>query len=130
VSTEAHAVQIIQRIISRYSVMPRFVSLRLDSKNKEITIGDVCDLTARELVDSEGRLLADRWQVISWSEVRHGEVYLIDLQTYDYIGAFAFWMADGAPDWEDATDEQRALGAWWADDDGKYPDGTPGHQWN
>lgn len=130
VNSEAHAVQIIQRILSRYSMVPRFLTLRLDAKDMTITVGDVCDVTTREVVDSEGRLLSDRWQVISWSEVRHGEIYLIDLQTYDYVGAFAFWMADGSPEFADATETERATGAWWAGDDGNYPDGTSGHQWN
>ena len=130
VNTEAHAVQIIQRILSRYSSVPRFLTVHVDAKDRTITVGDVCDATTREIVDSEGRLISSRWQVISWAEVRPGEVFLLDLQTYDYVGAFGFWMADGSPDYEDATDEERALGAWWADDDGKYPDGTAGHQWN
>lgn len=130
VNTEAHAVQIIQRILSRYATVPRFLSLHLDGKDRLITVGDVCDVTTKEIVDTEGRPQADRWQVISWAEVRPGEVYLIDLQTYDYFGAFAFWMADGAPDFDMASDEQKTFGGWWAADDGKYPDGTPGYQWN
>lgn len=130
VNTEAHAVQIIQRILSRYAVVPRFLTLRLDSKDRTITVGEVCDVTTKEIVDTEGRLSADRWQVISWKEIQPGEVYLIDLQTYDYVGAFAYWMADGSPEFGAATAEQKLIGGWWAADDGKYPDGTPGYQWN
>lgn len=130
VNTEAHAVQIIQRILSRYATVPRFLTLRLDAKDRTITVGDVCDVTTKEIVDTEGRLQSDRWQVISWKEVQPGEVYLIDLQTYDYVGSFAYWMADTANDWASATDDEKLIGAWWADDDGKYPDGTPGYQWN
>lgn len=130
VNTEAHAVQILQRILSRYAAVPRFLTLYLDAKDRLITVGDVCDVTTKEIVDSEGRILSNRWQVISWKEVRPGEVYLIDLQTYDYVGAFAYWMADGSPDWSAATADQKTVGAWWAADDGTYPDGTSGYQWN
>lgn len=130
VNTESHAVQILQRILSRYRDVPRFLTVRVDAKDRTITVGDVCEVTTREIVDSEGRFTSSRWQVISWAEVIPGEVYLLDLQTYDYIGAFASWMDAGANDWASATDDEKATGAWWADSAGKYPDGTSGYQWN
>lgn len=129
VNTEAHAMQITQRILSRYSEVPRFLTLRLDAKDRELTVGDVCDVQTREIVDAEGRMLDSRWQVLGWEDVKPGEIYLYDLQTYDYIGYFAQWMADGSPDFEDATREQLASGAWWADDNGLMPDGSPGFLW-
>lgn len=129
VNTEAHAVQITQRIISRYSEVPRFLTLRVDAQDRELTVGNVCDVTTRELVDTEGRMIDTRWQVISWEEIKPGEVYLLDLQTYDYVGYFAAWMADGSPDFADATDDQRANGAFWAGEDGRMPDGSPGYLW-
>lgn len=130
VNTEAHAVQIIFRTLGRYKSVPRFLTVHVDAKDRLITVGDVCDVTTREVVDTEGKLIAERWQVISWTEVKPGEVYLLDLQTYDYVGAFAGWMADGANDWASATDAEKSTGSWWADDSGKYPDGTSGYQWN
>jgi hypothetical protein len=129
VNTESHAVQVINRILSRYKEVPRFLSLRISGKDRLITVGDVSDVITREIIDVEGRFLSTRWQVIAWEALKSGEVYLLDLQTYDYVGLFAEWMADGAPDWVDATTEQRAMGAWWADDDGLMPDGSPGYQW-
>lgn len=130
VKTEAHAQQIISRILSRYRNVPRFVTIHVAEKDSAITVGDVCDLTQRSIVDAEGRLITTRWQVISWDEVKPGEIYALDLQTYELIGRFGGWMADDAPDYVDATEEQRAEGAWWADDDGLMPDGTQGYQWS
>lgn len=129
VNTEAHGVQITQRILNRYDEVPRFLTVRVDAQDRELTVGKVCDVTTRELVDSEGRMIDMRWQVISWEEVKPGEVYLLDLQTYDYVGFFAAWMADDSPDFADATDEQRADGAFWAGDDGLMPDGSHGYLW-
>lgn len=129
VNTEAHAVQITQRILSRYADVPRFLTLRLDAKDRELTVGDVCDVQTREIVDTEGRMLDSRWQVIGWEDVKPGEIYLYDLQTYDYIGFFAQWMAEGSPDFEDATADERQSGAWWANDSGVMPDGSPGFLW-
>ncbi|NBW12553.1 MAG: hypothetical protein EBR82_31460 [Caulobacteraceae bacterium] len=129
INTEAHAVQVITRILSRYKTIPRFLTLRLDAKDRTLTVGQVCDVTAREIVDSEGNIDTSRWQIISWEEITPGEVYAVDLQTYDYLGAFAYWMADGSPTWETATDAQKAQGAWWAGADGLMADGSAGMQW-
>jgi hypothetical protein len=130
VNTAAHAQQIISRILSRYRSVPRFLTIRVSEQDKDITIGDVCDVTQRQLVDDEGRLISSRWQVISWDEVKPGEIYALDLQTYDLIGRFGGWMADDGPDYDDATEEERGEGAWWAGDDGLMPDGSDGYQWS
>jgi hypothetical protein len=129
VTTEAHAQQIISRILSRYRDVPRFLTVYVSAKDRTITVGDICDVTSREIVDTEGRVKADRWQVISWSEVKAGQVYVLDLQTYELVGRFASWMADSANEYGSATADELADGAFWSDDDGLMPDGSDGHQW-
>ena len=129
VNTEGHASQVISRILGRYSMSPRFLTVRVSGKDREITIGEVCDVTTRTILDTEGRALDSRWQVISWDEIVAGEVYLLDLQTYDFIGRFGQYMADGSPDFASATDDEKNDGGWWADDLGLMPDGSPGYQW-
>jgi len=130
VGTAAHAQQVISRILSRYRDVPRFLTIQVTSKDRAITIGDVCDVTQRQIVDAEGRVLSSRWQVISWEEVKMGEIYALDLQTYELIGKFASWVANDAPDYAAASDLQKADGAWWADAAGLLPDGSNGYQWN
>jgi hypothetical protein len=129
VQTEAHAYQIISRILMRYRDVPRFLSVHVSAKDRTLTIGDVCEVLTREIVTTEGALLPERWEVISWREVRAGEVYFLDLQTFQLVGRFGNWMADGSPDYDVATEAERATGAWWSDDDGLMGDGTPGYQW-
>lgn len=127
--TSAHAQSLIARILSRYRTVPRFLSIRVSAKDREITVGDVCDVTTNEIVDSEGRFKDERWQVISWAEATPGEVYLLDLQTFDLVGRFANWMDVAAPDFAAATVAERADGAWWSDAAGLMPDGSDGYQW-
>jgi len=129
IKTNAHAEMLIARVLGRYRDVPRFLTIRVSGKDREITVGDVCDVTTRELIDSEGRFKSSRWQVISWDQIQQGEVYLLDMQTFDLVGRFGFWMADGSPDYTAATDEQKAMGAWWADDDGLMSTGEAGYQW-
>lgn len=128
VKTSAHAQQIISRILSRYRNVPRFLSVHVTSKDRAITIGNVCDVVQRDIVDSEGRVKSDRWQVISWEELKAGEVYALDLQTYELIGRYAQIMANDAPDYLDASDEERAFGCFLAGDDGLMSNGDPGYK--
>ncbi len=129
IMTEAHAQSLIARILSRYRTVPRFLTIRVSAKDREITVGDVCDVTTNEIVDSEGRFRSERWQVISWAEVTPGEVYLLDLQTYELIGRFGNWMDPSAPDYLAATPAQKATGAWWSDAAGLMSDGSAGYKW-
>lgn len=129
INTAAHAQMLIARILSRYRDVPRFLTIRVSAKDREITVGDICDVTTREIVDSEGRFKSTRWQVISWSEVTQGEVYLLDMQTFELIGRFGNWMGVSAPDYATATDIEKAEGAWWADTAGLMPDGSDGYLW-
>lgn len=129
VGSSAHAQVLIARILSRYRDVPRFLTIRVSAKDRDITVGDVCDVTTREIVDTEGRFRSERWQTISWNEITPGEIYLLDLQTYELKGRFGNWMGSGAPDYLAATDEQRATGAWWSDAAGLMSDGSEGYKW-
>ena len=129
VQTEAHAQFLIAYILARYRNVPRFLTIHVSAQDRTITVGDVCDVTTREIVDTEGRFRDERWQVISWAEIRPGEVYLLDMQSYDLVGRFGAWMDDLDPDYDTATAEERETGGFWADDDGLMPDGTEGYQW-
>ena len=129
INTSAHAQMLIARILSRYRDVPRFLTIRVSAKDREITVGDICDVTTREIVDSEGRFRSTRWQAISWEEITQGEVYLLDMQTYELIGKFGNWMGAAAPDYASATDAEKADGAWWADAAGLMPDGSDGYLW-
>ena len=129
INTAAHAQALIARILSRYRQVPRFLTIRVSAKDREITVGEVCDVTTAEILDTEGRIKSERWQVISWGEIVQGEVYLLDMQTYELIGRFGVWMAGGSPDYATATDEEKANGGWWADSSGLMPDGSDGYLW-
>lgn len=129
IETEAHAYQVISRIFIRYRNVPRFLSIQVSAKDRGITLGDVCDVSLQSLLDTEGQRDVGRWQVIEARDVVPGEVYFLDMQTLELIGRYANWMANDAPDYLDATDEQRATGAFWANDDGEMSNGDPGYNW-
>jgi hypothetical protein len=129
INTAVHAQFLIARILSRYRQVPRFLTFRVSAKDREIQIGEALDVDTSEIVDTEGRRKFERWQVISWTEITTGEVYLLDTQTFDLIGRFGAWMDASEPDFDVATDDEKAAGGWWADVDGLMPDGSDGYQW-
>lgn len=129
IETEAHAFQLISRLFLRYGTVPRFLSIRVSEKDRVIEVGQVTDVLSRQVTDADGRIDPARWQVTSFDTIRAGEVYLLDLQSFDLLGRYGNWMGEGAPDYLDATDEQRANGMWWAGADGKMSDGSDGYRW-
>jgi len=129
IGSDAQAVLLGAQILLRYKSIPRYLQIRVDAKDREITIGDVVDATTRVVVDDTGASVQSRWQVISWEETRPGDTIALDLQSYTFIGRFGYYMADGSPDYNSATDEQKDTGGFYADDQGRLPDGTKGYQY-
>lgn len=128
INTEGHAYQVIARILSRYRNTPEFLTFRVDSKDRALTMGSVCDVLSRQIKDVEGVPVQRRWQVVRFEEARHGEIYVLRLQSFDLIGRFAYITADDAPDYLDATAEEREFGWWFSDDDGLMSNGDEGYK--
>lgn len=115
----AQAVQIAMRLLTRYKATPRFLQVTIDAKDREIGVGDLADVYSRYFLDSEGNLDTARWQVISAKELTPGHSYVLDMQTYEFVGRFAVYMDAGSPDYAAATDEEKDSGAWYADASGE-----------
>ena len=129
IQTDAQALLVGSQLLLRYRDVPRYLSVTLDAKDRSIKIGDVADVTTGTVVDVNGNPVSTRWQVISFEEIKPGDTVRLDLQTYQFTGRFAYWMDNATPDYMSASDAQRAKGFFWADADGRMPDGTEGYQW-
>ena len=128
--SDAQAVNVTARLLSRYRNNPRYATISVDAKDRAMWTGDVVDMLHRGVVDDTGAPLETRYQILSAEETVPGHSVEYRLEVYEYSINFriGLWMDDDAPDYVDATDEQKALGAWWADDDGKLG-GNPGYNW-
>ena len=64
-------------------------------------------------------------------ETSPGEVVQYLLKVYDFqlTDRFGFWMDDPSPDFDAASDAEKATGMWWSRADGTMPDDTEGYQW-
>lgn len=130
IDSRTQAVQLATRLLIRYRAVPRFLTFTIDARDRDAgKVGEVLDIDTRLILDSEGNINRNRWQVISAKEVEAGHTYFLNCQTYEFVGRFARYMDDGAPDFDDATETEREAGGWYADDDGLMPDGSKGYQY-
>ncbi|OZI21716.1 hypothetical protein CAL18_12375 [Bordetella genomosp. 7] len=128
--SDAQAVNVTARLLSRYRNNPRYATISVDAKDRAMWTGDVVDMLHRGVVDETGAPLETRYQILSAEETVPGHSVEYRLEVYEYSISFriGLWMDDDAPDFADATEVERATGAWWADNDGQV-DGSPGYNW-
>lgn len=129
IETDAQAVNLSTRILSRYRDNPRYAKVMMDAKDRAIWTGDIVDASVHNLVDLTGAIATTRFQVISAEEVQSGTRLEYEMLTFPFVGRFAFWMAEDAPPYDLATDEELRNGGWWARADGTMPDGADGWEW-
>jgi hypothetical protein len=128
VRTDAIVVAITTRLLARYSVNPYYLTISVDAKDRGTWTADVVDISTRLLTNTEGLPFTTRYQIISAQETSPGSVVKYVLQNYNFSARYGFWMAADAPTYAAATDEQRAIGGWWAGTDGKVS-GDDGYEW-
>jgi hypothetical protein len=130
VASEAQAVKIIGRTFMRSLTAPRQMSLTLDAKDREVTTGDIVDITSRSVVDVDGTPVQTRWQVISSSPGKPGQTYEVTMQDYGLSSLRYCRMMDASAtaDFTSATATEIAEGGYMAATDGSMPDGTDGYR--
>ena len=112
-------------LLLRYRLPPKYITATLDAKDNDVQIGDVVDLTTRHILDIEGQPVVTRWQVIGVDDKTHASKLSVVLQSFAFVGKFAIIMANDAPSYADATEEEKLEGCWLADDEtGLMPAGS------
>ena len=125
---EGQATELTVRLLGRFRRVPRFLSVRLDAKDRTILIGDIVSVQSGTVTDSEGNQTNEVWQVIRVDEIEPGHAVIYDLQEFQFKAArYAVMMADPSPDFVDATTEEKAAGCWLCGIDDKMADGTDGY---
>ena len=128
IKTNAQALNVGERYLARYRDTPKFLSVQTDGDDRDTWTADIVNVTSDMFVNFIGEQEKRQFQVISAMEQRHGEIIQYELQSSIFIGGkFAFYMADDAPLYINATEVERRAGAWYADVDGLLPDGSPGY---
>lgn len=128
--SDAQAVNVTARLLSRYRSNPRYATISVDAKDRAMWTGDVVDMLHRGVVDDTGAPLETRYQILSAEETVPGHSVEYRLEVYEYSINFriGLWTEASAPPYASASDTQKATGAWWADANGKVG-GDPGYNW-
>jgi hypothetical protein len=117
VTQDANAFRLATKILLRYRLIPKYLNLDLDAKDRAIKLGDVLAVTTAAFVDTEGGIASTLWQVIKNDEFNPGDSFRVELQSYFFIGRFGFIMPSTATDdYASATDDEKATGLYLADE--------------
>lgn len=111
----------------RYSRVQRYLRLSLNVKD-DVENADLVTVNTRLIRTSEGARQVLPWQVIARTDTEPQSRYDLELQEFSYRGRYGVWAPEGLPDYDAATDEQKATYGYWADEDGKV-DGDEGYRW-
>lgn len=122
------------RLLARYRTPPRIVTIELDNKDGLLGVGDVLDVSHRNLTDVFGDQIERRFEVISKEDSVMGHKLKVDAQLYDYAGDVSlryirYSPSDYTPDYSSATQEEKDTGYYYADSNGKMPNGDDGYRY-
>jgi hypothetical protein len=116
----AQAVDRTNRLIRSNFDAPLYVTFSLDTKDSQHWVGSVVDIEHRSVVDFNGDLLVDRYLIYGAKEnILNGTV------SYDAVRVVALaikrglYMDISAPLYENATEQEKLAGAWFADAEGQ-----------
>lgn len=118
------------RLLNAYRDNPKFITFSLDAKDRGmIGVGHTVDFVSRFVVDDTGAPRPIRLLVLSEDEVEAGHRLEYECQDYRLADVrLARWTPNNYPNYPQATDEQIRKGGFFADNDGKLPDGSDAYQ--
>lgn len=123
--SDANSILVGASLLLRYKNTPEYLRMTIDAKDRAYGVGTVLDVESGDVLDADGAIRADRWQVIEFEEVAPGEKAQLLLQSYNFVGKFAIIMENSAPNYAAATADERLQGCWMSDETtGLMPDGT------
>jgi len=124
IRADTHALSVGATILKQYRLPPKYITLRVDAKDRGIKEGTVVDLRTRLLIDTEGQPVALRWIVKYCDDVNPGTRIELKLQSYVRDGRYAVIMPNDAPSYADATDAEKDFGCFIAETaTGEMPNG-------
>jgi hypothetical protein len=119
----AQAIDLTTRLIRANFDNPLYIKFQLDSKDDFYWVGDVVDIQHRSVVDLTGNPEVFRYLI--YSAKQNINTGIVDYEAIKVIALAvkkAEYMDNDAPNYDDATPEQKEEGGWYADNDGLLPD--------
>lgn len=119
-----NAVIVQHSFLIRYVETPEYLEFELSEKDKDLRVGSVIIADSYEVLDSLGQPTQEAWQVIEWEELEPGFSYRIVCQSFILFERPMYIMANDAPNFADATDEEKINAGYMSENDGLMPDNS------
>lgn len=116
ITRDTDAMRLAARVLLRYRLIPQYLTLAVDAKDRDMQLGAAFDIVTGAIEDAQGNPLSTRWQVIRANETVSGHLLALKFQSYRFIGRFAVILPAGTGDYDDATLTERATGCWLAEE--------------
>lgn len=116
------------RLLNRYRDALVELTFNLDVRDTDAWTGDYLSVSSRQIQDPTGASSPVIMQVLQVTPKPNGVFEYVALAS-DFSGRFAFYAEDSAPDFADATDEEKATIGFFCDDTDHMPDGTDPYQY-
>lgn len=113
------------QLLRRFEKAPMRVEVTIDARDKAINLADVVELSTDDQASPTGEATTRLMQVIGRSEPTPYHNIKAELQRFEFSGRFGYIMADTAPAYGSASDDEKANGAFIVDEGTlQFPDGT------
>jgi hypothetical protein len=119
----AQAIDLTSRLIRANFDNPLYVKFQLDSKDDVYWVGDVVDIKHRSVVDFTGEPEVFRYLIYGAKQnINNGNLEYEAIRVVALSVKQGIYMANDAPNYDDATPTEKENGGWYANNDGLLPD--------
>lgn len=129
-TVEIHSTIFANRFMVMSKDTPQIITLKVDAKDGDMKMGNFLDVATRLILDNTGRPKQTRYHVTEVKEVKLGYEYQITAMTSGYAidVRYAYVAPNGAPDFSDATNEQKRKMSFIAPSTGFFADGSEAYK--
>lgn len=124
-------IDVTTKTINKFRRSPVKAKFSLDAKDSDIWTGSVIFVETDQIQDATGQLSKIIMLVTKAREASHGTTIEYEATTaFDYQVNWARWVPDGIPDHGVASDEEKEIYLFWADElTGFMPNGDDPYVW-
>ncbi len=113
-----------RRLLKRFNKAPAEYSILLDAKDRDITLGDVLNISSYIIQDDTGLPVSRLAQVFRKVEKKSGHEIELTAQAYRYTGQYGRIAPNSTPDFSSASDYEKGRYCFIVDNTGLNSDGT------
>ncbi len=124
-SGDAYTRSVGNRILRQAYQGIQTIQFELELKDEDLALGEIFELTSKDVVDIDGQSKVERWQVVKKQKLSGGKFQYVAVNTR-LKRRYAFVAPNGTPNYTSASSAQREYG-FISDNSGKMSNGDDGY---